>query len=271
MTETICQVATCQRPSDDWIVCKVCASTFEVLLGEIPWLLDELDTVIAQQTKYTTESSGKAAETPMMFNVKASEMRGQLITALDTAARIVAETNHWKLAYSDAAGASRWLMRSLTAIRLHESGALIVDEITMLSIGSTYVIDRPAAKQYLGDCTMTFGEGSLAESCSGRIYGRAGKDRAACDICGTEWEADTLRAILLKRLDDQLCTAAEIARLSTYLDLIADREQVRKRINQWAKRGQVIEHIDKEGGPSRFQFGEVYVKLAQDDTQRRSA
>jgi hypothetical protein len=269
MSDTICQVATCDRPSDDWIVCRVCAALFEQVLAEMPWMLDELDTVITQQTRYTTESSGKSADTPMMFNVKASDMRGKLVTELDTAARMVADSNGWKLSHTDAAGASRWLMRSLTAIRLHEAGALIVDGIMATNAGCLWVIDRPAAKQYLGDCPQTHGEAALIEKCQGRIYGRQGKDRASCDTCGTEWEAALLREFLLKQLDDRLCTASEIAHLSTYLGLLAGREQVRKRINQWHTRGLIVSHETKPD--AMFRFGEVYVMLAQDDTARRSA
>lgn len=270
MSETICQVATCDRPSDDWIVCKTCSVAFEQVLAEVPWMLDELDTVITQQTRYTTASSGKSAETPMMFNVKAADMRGQLVMQLDTAARMIAEANGWTLTYTDAAGASAWLLRSLTAIRLHEAGAQIVDEITATNAGCLWVIDRPAAKQYLGECSMVFKVEGLDEGCGGRIYGRQGKEHAACDTCGTEWEADALRTVLLQQLDDRLCTASEIAHLSTYLGLIDGREQVRKRINQWAIRGRIEGH-EADDGSVQFRFGSVYIMLAQADTSKRSA
>lgn len=267
---TICQTVACERPSDGWFVCKHCAAIFEQVLAEMPWMLDELETVITQQTRYTTESSGKAAETPMMFNVKASDMRARLVTELDTAARLIADANGWTLTYDDAASASRWLLRSLSAVRLHPVGGEIVDSISSLNAGCLWVIDRPAAKQYLGDCTMVFKVEQLDTVCPGRIYGRAHKDRAACDTCGTEWEAAALRDHLLTQLDDRLCTAAEIAHLSTYLGLLDGREKVRKRINQWAIRGKVEAH-EADDGSVQFRFGTVYVMLAQADTQRRSA
>lgn len=267
---TICQTSACDRPSDGWIVCKTCGVSFEQVLAEMPWMLEELDTVITQQTRYTTESSGKAAETPMMFNVKASDMRGRLVTELDTASRLIADANGWDATYTDAVGASRWLLRSLSAIRLHPVGGEIVDSISALSAGCLWVIDRPAAKQFLGDCSMIFKVADLDEKCPGRIYGKSGKDLASCDTCGTEWEAAALRDHLLRQLDDRLCTAAEIAHLSTYLGLIDGREKVRKRINQWALRGQIGAH-EADDGSVQFRFGEVYVMLAQADTHRRSA
>lgn len=271
MTEaTICQTAACDRPSDGWIICKTCGNAFEKLLAEMPWMLDELETVVTQQTRYTTTTSGKAAETPMVFNVKAADMRGRLVTELDTAARLIAEANSWELTYTDAAGASRWLLKSISAVRLHPIGAEIFDSISALNAGCLWVIDRPAAKQFLGDCTMVFKVADLDEKCSGRIYGKAGKDQASCDTCGAEWEAAALRDHLLAQLDDRLCTAAEIAHLSTYLSLIDGREKVRKRINQWALRGRIEGH-EAEDGSVQFRFGEVYVLLAQDDTHRRSA
>ena len=76
-----------------------------------------------------------------------------------------------------------------------------------------------------------------------------------------------MRARLLGELDDRLCTAAEIAHLSTYLGLKADREQVRKRINQWNKRGLITEHPGVTDEVT-FRFGEVYERLAADDYQK---
>ena len=101
---------------------------------------------------------------------------------------------------------------------------------------------------------------------SGRLYVKAGSVWAMCDECETTHDAEEIRGRLLAELDDRLCTAAEIAKLSTYLGLKADREQVRKRINQWHTRGLIVEHPSLTDEVT-FRFGEVYARLATDEYQ----
>jgi len=271
---TICEVHSCDRPSDGWFVCPTCATTFTQTLAETPWMLDELDTVIAQQTRYVDQSSGKSAETPMMFDVKASETRGSLVNEIETAARMIAEANQWAPKYKTPAGCAIWLERSISAIRLHPAGGDMVSGISAWFAASMWLIDRPAQRQFLGDCAVD----PDGQACGGRIYGKAGKPEARCDTCGGIYRADQVRERLLKDLDDRLCTPSEIAHLSTYLGLSANREQVRKRINQWASRGRIAANAQRdENGDEldpdvkRYKFGKVYEMLCQDDTTRRSA
>jgi len=244
-------------------------------------MLDELDTVLTQQTKYVDSSAGKSSETPMMFNVKASETREILVNEIQNAARLIADANGWVLTYRTPQDCATWLAYGISAIRLHPLGGQMFDEINASFAAAMWVIDRPAQRQFLGDCAVD----PDGAACGGRIYGRAGKPEARCDTCGGIYEADAVRAVLLNVLDDKLCSAAEIARLSTYLGLVSDRDQIRKRINQWSKRGQITKHvkdakdddeacdIDGEGRRTvtRFKFGEVYPRLLTDDLNRRAS
>jgi len=260
--DTTCTTMKCDRPADGWFVCPTCAAILTQTLAEIPWMLDELDTVLTQQTKYVDTSAGKSSETPMMFNVKASDTRAALVNEIQNAARLVADANGWTLNYRTPTECAIWLERSISAIRLHPLGGQMFDDINAWFGASMWVIDRPAQRQFLGDCAVD----PDGAACGGRIYGRDGKPEASCNTCGGVYQADAVRAELLEQLEDRLCTASEIARLSTYLGLVSDREQVRKRINQWSKRGQIKSH-----GSERFKFGEVYPRLVVDDSRRRSA
>jgi hypothetical protein len=279
MTDT-CHTMMCDRPADGWIVCKTCADALVATLAEMPWMLEELDTVITQQTKYT-DASGKSAESPLVFNIKAADSKASLINELDTVARVIAGANRWKRTYTTAAGCAAWLERSISAIRLHPAGGQMVDDISSWYAACLWVIDRPAQRQYLGDHAdvgsvievelRSYEVSPIAhEQCPGRIYGRAGKPEARCDTCGATYAAESLRDRLLHQLDGKLCTAAEIAHLSTYLGLDIGREQVRKRINQWHSRSQ----IERKGGTDiepTFRFGDALALLAKHDTTRRSA
>lgn len=113
------------------------------------------------------------------------------------------------------------------------------------------VIDTRPARQYLGEC-----------DCGGPLYAELGSDTAACRDCKAEQSADLRRSALLAELEGRLCTAAEIADLSTHLGLKADREQVRKRINSWHRRGRISEVGD------RFRFGEVWHLLMAEENPR---
>jgi hypothetical protein len=275
---TICQVMSCNRPSDGWYVCKLCADILAETLTDMAWMLDELDIVITQQTRYTTQSSGRSAESPLVFNIKAADTKANLVNELDTVARVIAGANGWQRTYTTPKGCAVWLEQKISAIRLHPAGGEMTNDISSWYGACLWVIDRPAQRQYLGDHadmgTVVEVElntrGTSDEQCPGRIYGRAGKPEARCDTCGATFTAEKLRERLLHQLDDKLCSAAEIAHLSTYLGLDIGREQVRKRINQWHKR----EQIQRKGGTDvdpKFRFGDALGLLARHDSTPRSA
>lgn len=259
-TETTCQRSSCNRPADGWFICATCAEEFVNVLADMAWMLDQLDTVITQQTRYSTQRTTKGATTPLVFNVRASDTKARLVVELNTAASLIATANRWTLPTPQARSedglltgetCAAWLERSISAVRLHPHGAEIVDSITSWHTASVWVIDRPAQRQYLGDCTKTPDLGPGSAPCPGRIYGQAGKPEARCDTCGATYPADEMRNVLLKQLDDRYCTAAEIAKLSTYLGLPLGREQVRKRINQWHRRGLIEARNSREVGESK--------------------
>lgn len=266
---TICGVLGCNRPSDGWFVCADCGIlASNALLDFADWLLDDLGLVVTRQTRYTQGSGGrsKSATTPLVFDDRASDHAGGVATFLDTTARMIAEDNQWDREYVDAAGAARWLEHRMSAIRLHVDGGEAVDQIVAWHFLVQRTVDRPVPRQYLGDCKAKEMVEGVEILCAGRIYGREGKPEARCDTCGTEHMADELRAGLLTELEERLVSASEAARLATYLGIPLDREQVRKRINQWAKRGRVMRHENE--GETLFRFGEIHERLVEDEALR---
>lgn len=270
--DTLCTVPSCNNPSDGWFVCKSCGeSLLRILTDLYEWLLADLDLVVTGQTRYTLQK-GKSAETPLMFNARAAEISGSLIIALDQSAAIIASANGWSRDYSTPDQCARWLRKSVSAIRLNVEGADIVETITNWYDEAIWVVDRPAQRHYLGDCTATFVTDDGVVPCDkGRVYGKSKKPEARCDVCGTTYNADERRASLLSQLDDRIVTAAEFAHLATYLGLPLGREQVRKRVNQWNHRKQVERRNpqDEEATPT-FRFADllalVYRDIQDDDT-----
>lgn len=264
----------CGKPTRDTLtVCEDCLTELNQALGDIPALEEELNVTISQQKGVDYRRVGgskggtKPAETPSPVNMGASDAKADLKALLVSWARLCHEeqvrnqSGETGLPDDNLPAISRWLMWRVDGLGLHEAGSDAVDEITAAVGRCQRMVDIPTERQYLGDC----------DDCdTGRLYARPASTWARCEGCDKAVPAQDVRDRLLARLDDRLCTAAEIARLSTYLGLRANRESVRKRINQWHARGLVSAHpaISDEVA---FRFGEIYGKLIADDYSRTSS
>lgn len=156
---------------------------------------------------------------------------------------------------------SRWLLWRVDGLLLNEIGSDAVDELTSAVAHCHRLIDRHPERQYLGPCS----------ACDdGRLYARPGGAMATCESCDTSLDATAVRTRLLAELEDRLCTAAEIARLSTYLGLKAGRDQVRNRINQWHSRGRISSESVLADEPA-FRFGDIYARLVSEEYGKKSA
>ena len=264
------ETCRCGRPTRDAAyVCEDCLDLLARALGEVPWLAEELDTTVARQIGVDYRRLGgakggkKPAEMPSPANMVASEARTHLHALLVSWVRLCQSEHVRHRATSDDTPAdnlialSRWMMNRVDGLGLHEAGSDAVEEIESAVAHCRRLIDRPADRQYLGHC----------ESCEGgRIYSTPGSDLTTCHGCDARVKADIVKGRLIRELEDRLCTAAEIAHLSTYLGLRSDREQVRKRINQWAKRGSLL-GSPSVTGESTFRFGEVYTRLMKHENE----
>lgn len=277
----------CGRPTRDTLtVCDTCSDNFARALGEIPWLDEQLDVTITRASGIDYRQMGSAgrvnprsdkridgdntpeppsADSPALgaamqhdlYNWTAADARINLRALLVSWVKFCAEEGvrssdpRDDLPADTLPAMSRWMMWRVDGLAFNEIGPDAVEEITSAVAHCYRLIDRPAERQYLGACT----------SCeTGRLYARPGGEWATCNECRTALDAEAVRRRLLVELEDRLCTAAEIARLSTYLGLKAGREQVRNRINQWHKRDRIEAHPSFSEGAT-FRFGAVYALL----------
>lgn len=248
---TTCGIIECDRPGDGYFVCAFHAEDLMKVCESTPWVLTELDLVMSLQTRYTSgESLGSGESAPMDF--VAAKTRRDLESALINAAARIAHSNQWDMPIS-AKDAAAFLIYRITAVRLHPLSGELISSVFRTTKSAIFVIDRPVSRQYLGDCAVLSAETGVAP-CPGRVYGREWRTWAACDTCGLRWDQRQLRAYLIAALSDRLCTASEIAKLSTYLGLTLSREQVRKRLNQWHRRGHLPSMGARDGAPV-FRFG----------------
>lgn len=262
----------CGRPTrDDAYVCEDCGDSLARALGDVPWLVEQLEISVTGQKGVDYRRVGgskggkKATERPSPVSWGPSEARAHLRSLLVSWCRFCAEegVRHQSLSSElpadDLIAMSRWLLNRVDGLMLHDIGSDAVDEITSAVAHCHRLVDRPAERQYLGSCDIDPGH-----CMTGRLYSRAGSRWARCDNCDGTVDGDKIRTRLLAELEDRLCTASEIARLSTYLGLKADRDAVRKRINQWHARKVIVEHPSITNEVT-FRFGEVYAKLAADE------
>ena len=263
----------CGRPTRDVAFgCDECADELARALGDVAWLEEELEVTITRQKGIDYRGVGggkggkKASERPSPVSWGASEARAHLKALLVSWALFC---NAEDVKHSESSNAlpednltalSRWLIWRVDGLMLHEIAADAIDEITSAVADCRRLIDRPAERQYLGEC----------DTCkSGKLYARREGQWAICEECDAHFLADEIRAGLAKRLTDRLCSAAEIGSLSTFLGLGLDREQVRKRVNQWHKRKRIVA-VPAFSTEPVFRGGDAY-KLLLEDEQKRSA
>lgn len=253
----------CGRPTrDNAYACEDCAETLSRALGQVPAVDTELETSAAKQKglDYRRVGSGKGgnkpAEMPGPANMAAADARTHLNHLLVYLAgychknQVRNSDPRDGLPNQDSPALSRWLLWRVDGLMFHEAAPIAVKQISEAVNAGLRIIDRPADKQYLGDC----------DKCDdGRVYAPPNGEWATCNnkACDYVSSADPVRKKLIERLEDRLCTASEIADLSTYMGLHANREQVRNRVNQWHTRSVISASTTVNDAPM-FLFGDVW-------------
>lgn len=256
----------CGKPMRDSLtICDTCTDDLGRALGDVPWLVEQLEITAtkAKGVDYRGVGGGKGAkkpaERPLPVHWGASEATTHLRALLVSWClfchdeHVTSSDTRLGLPADDLTAMSRWLLWRVDGLARHELGPDALDELASAVAHCERVIDRHADRQYLGTC----------DGCQlGDLWAKPGSQWATCDHCEIATAADEVRAKVIRGLSDSCQTAAEIARLSTYLGLRKDREKVRNLVNQWHKRGRIERagHLDDE---PTFVFGKVYALLLE--------
>jgi hypothetical protein len=272
---TTCEVCHSKPTRDKAYVCTTCADVYAAALRDLDvWLEDELDNSLhgTQGIEYKHGRLSGGGDGGLRVNWHVGDLQHKLLVALiSTCAHCErVGTRHVSSSDETPAGAmaemARWLRWRVDGLTLDPEAPSLMGRIASLTARARLVVDRPADHEYLGQC----------EHCKrGRVYAIAGESAATCEACRKAYDADTRRRRLVAELDDRLVTAAECARLSTYLGLRDDRERVRKRVNTWHRRGRIEAHDSVLGDEAEvmFRFGDVWRLLVAEDakTQQKPA
>lgn len=153
----------CGLPSPDTTLCARCTYTLEKDLAEVPNLCDQLDVTLSRQTAVTPHDGGKAAETPLPFNVNASEARTNLHATLVGWVRDIHDgSEQWPA--DETPLLSRWLFSRLNRIRVHVAADALADEIGYAVSEARRAVDRPKnrSRVFVAPC--------LEVSCTGELW-----------------------------------------------------------------------------------------------------
>lgn len=251
-------LCACGQPTRDHAyACDDCGDELARILGDVPWLAEQLHLTETRQRAKTPGSGGAGDGVP--WHEKASNilaaLRNELVNTIrvcdDDGVRTSSPSDAWPA--DNIPAMSRWLLWRVDGYTLHEGFTETLRTLLRVEANALHAIDRAADRKFLGWCN---------ECGIGAVYahGDAATGRCVEHGCGAEYDTASARAALEDALDDRLCTAAEIAKLATYLGLPAGRERVRNLVNQWNRRGRVVAHVGED--EPRFRYGDVRVLLA---------
>lgn len=249
----------CGQPTRDHAYgCDDCANELTRTLADAPWIAEQLDVTVTGQRGKRPDQSGRATE-GLPWNDKASEVLTSLANHLTNTVSLchLQHVSH-QSPYDGlpdlrfVPSMAQWLLWRVDGLTLnpvftHTLRVSLAIEKTALGI-----IDRPPDRLFLGMCEL-----SKLKLCDGAVYVKAGEAIGKCRECGMKYDAEDRRRSLEKALDDQLVTAADIARLATYLGIPAAREAVRKTVNRWHSRKVLVAKVLDPDGTPRFRYGDV--------------
>lgn len=256
----------CGRPTRDSAYgCENCGDELRRALADSPWWAEQLEITTTKQQAKRPGASGRG-NVGLPWHDKAADLGHALRNHLVTTVRLCEEEHvrhsspYDGLPEDTIPAISTWLMWRVDGLMFNAAFGDVLRDAVQIEKNAAWMIDRQPDRMFLGPCRFR-------QVCGGVVYSKPGEKTAKCRACGTEYDVVQQRDDLQKQLDDRLCTAAEIAKLATYLGIDAERDVVRRRINRWHN-GEVIRPAswitnERTGERTpRFRFGDVLPRLA---------
>lgn len=269
----------CGQPTRDeaWL-CDDCQGRFIGTLRDLAPLDDELAVTITRQRASAASGGPRGATTGLPWHERAADAQRALHGLLVLWVRFCDEERvrgaGIELPADRIASLAEWLSACVHGLSLLDIGPEAFDEITDAAAECHRIVFwKRRNRVYLGPCGVVDetpnedGE-AQADPCPGEVYAEEGEPVGYCDLCEQGATVAVKRSALETDLDGRLYTAAEIARLSTYLGLDAPREQVRKRVLYWHRHKLVEQRSTTPDGLPMFRYGDVRGRLYADFAKR---
>lgn len=237
-THNTCPVCGCEQP--DGLLCHDDTLRLEQALGDVRSIVEDLDIALSKQARIGTPGKGGLARERSPINLGAMEAADTLGNVLTTWIRDVRpDTDNWRHLFPlTTVHAARLLLSSINAIRKHPAVAELVDEITDAVEQARRAVDRPADRQYLGQCMAAFpDEDGQDVTCYAEIWAREGAHEVTCRVCGIEHPVAERRKWLMERAAEMVVTAKEASR---YLSDVGQLDVSETSIRNWVGRRKVL-------------------------------
>lgn len=220
---------------DEAYVCDECLSDLARALGDVPWLVEQLDITLtkARGVDYAAMGGSPSSEKPLMLPFAAYEAANGLRRALVTWIRFCDEESVRNqspkagLPADTLQAMSAWLLWRVDGLGLSDLGSDAVSEITRAVGRARMVIDRPAERRYAGPC-----------ECGRDLYSKPGAKLTKCKGCEREYDVEAMLKWMRAGVLGRLVTAREGSTLLSRFDL----PTAQKTIDSWHERKRLVDH-----------------------------
>lgn len=253
----------CGRPlHDNATGCDECIDEMDRILGDTPWLVEQLELAITGQRAKRGAGRG---DNGLPWNDAASQALDALRNELVGTVRILTEAHRLDWPSDTPAAMSRWLLTHIQLLAHDDAWTQTLRDLRSIEGDVLRIVDNPPALVFLGYCKAETIAGTdltmRIEECGGPVYARDGQPEGKCLVCRRSYDVAASREVLEKALDDMLVTAKQVAMLATYLGIEQPRQRVRKLVNTWHERKRILAKGSLDGVPA-FRYGEVRALLS---------
>lgn len=279
-----CQVPPCRNQvPPGMLVCDDDGNALALELLFVPSLALALESAHAKALKFGASRVGGRPgvdESPVPYNARATTATRDLVDALRSWADVIAAERGFARPLDTLPSLGPWLARQVTYLRSSPMGPEAVVKISGAIRQASGVVDRPADLNYAGPCTGRVlvdpeGDPTLTRECGEHLYGTARRAEVTCPACGATYPLAERRTWLLRKAEDVVAPATELARAVHGLGVSVTPSMIRN----WHRRG-LLPHRDvrRRVGLSGtvievplYRVGDVLEKVNADSIARRES
>jgi hypothetical protein len=270
-----CTVRGCDRPTQTNL-CGSCLTELVTALRHLafsivegrrgPGLVQDLQDTAFRRDNLGPGSVGvrsRLAETPAPFHEAAAAFLHEVRYDITRWARNVAATYpHLTLTATTIPKAAEWMATFPNLLAEHPYAHTLHAEIVAMVRQIRRMIDRAPDKVYLGQCGFEID----GEACPQDLYVLPSRDSVHCPTCGSDWDTQARREHLLRVVEDQLATAAEVSQALSRLARPVSAAAIRSYVH----RGKLDQHPPLPQDPKHrplYRIGDVLDLLHQTEKE----